>query len=48
MNEWWKRIYYHFVAGEYVADIWGVVEDMIGDNPDFYDFEGRKKRKYEQ
>ena len=45
MNEWWQSVYRHFVAGEYVADIRGVVEDLVGSNFGFYEFEGCEKWK---
>ena len=39
MNEWYRLIYIHFVSGQYVCDIRGVVEDLIGSDYEFYVFD---------
>jgi len=42
MSAWFKLIYIHYLGVLFVADIIGIMEDVVGDNPNFY-LKGRKR-----
>ena len=43
MSEWFKLIYLHYLIQKDVEDFWGVMDDVVGDDPSFYLFKKKSK-----